>query len=168
MRREAVGQRAQQLHHRGDSQAVDAQSEHLPGGQADGALERMQLIKSEPPTFALSWTLFHPIDEGSPLFGKDEDTLAESEINFAVIIVGFDEASGQVVRATSLPRGTCSSGTNTWTSSGSMRGACATSIMRRSTRRNRSCPSPRDQTLRLGELRRSLLKLVVQRKKIDD
>jgi inward rectifier potassium channel len=61
--------------------------------------ERMRLLKSENPTFALSWTLFHPIDESSPLFGKDEDTLAASEVNFVVSIVGFDEASGQIVRA---------------------------------------------------------------------
>lgn len=61
--------------------------------------ERLRLIKSENPTFALSWTLFHPIDEQSPLFGQDEDTLAASESNFVVSIVGFDEASGQMVRA---------------------------------------------------------------------
>ncbi|HTZ66509.1 MAG TPA: ion channel [Roseiarcus sp.] len=61
--------------------------------------ERMRLLRSENPTFALSWTLFHPIDESSPLFGKDEEALAESEINFVVSIVGFDEASGQTVRA---------------------------------------------------------------------
>jgi len=63
------------------------------------AFERLRLIKSENPTFALSWTLFHPIDESSPLFGKDDDTLAASEINFVVSVVGFDEASGQIVRA---------------------------------------------------------------------
>ena len=61
--------------------------------------ERLRLIKSENPTFALSWTLFHPIDEQSALFGQDEDTLAASESNFVVSIVGFDEASGQMVRA---------------------------------------------------------------------
>jgi inward rectifier potassium channel len=61
--------------------------------------ERLRLLKSENPTFALSWTLFHPIDESSPFFGKNEDALSESEINFVVSIVGFDEASGQIVRA---------------------------------------------------------------------
>ena len=59
--------------------------------------ERLRLLKSENPTFALSWSLFHPIDEKSPLFGKDEDTLSTSKINFVVSIVGFDEASGQIV-----------------------------------------------------------------------
>ena len=59
----------------------------------------MRLIKSENPTLALSWVLFHPIDADSPLFGMDEETLAASEINFVVSIVGFDETSGQVVHA---------------------------------------------------------------------
>jgi inward rectifier potassium channel len=61
--------------------------------------ERMRLIKAENPTFALSWTLFHPIDEQSPLFGMDRETLVTSRINFAVIIVGFDETSGQTLHA---------------------------------------------------------------------
>ena len=68
-------------------------------GQRLIGFERMGLLRSENPTFALSWTLFHPIDERSPLFGKDEDALAGSMINFVVSVVGFDEASGQIVRA---------------------------------------------------------------------
>ncbi len=59
----------------------------------------MRLVKSENPTLALSWVLFHPIDADSPLFGMDEETLAASETNFVVSIVGFDETSGQTVHA---------------------------------------------------------------------
>jgi inward rectifier potassium channel len=61
--------------------------------------EHMRLLRSENPTFALSWTLFHPIDGQSPLIGQDEDTLTASQMNFVVSVVGFDEASGQIVRA---------------------------------------------------------------------
>jgi inward rectifier potassium channel len=61
--------------------------------------ERLGLLRSENPTFALSWTLFHPIDAASPLFGKDEGGLTEEQINFVVSVVGFDEASGQIVRS---------------------------------------------------------------------
>jgi inward rectifier potassium channel len=61
--------------------------------------EQLRLIKSENPTFALSWTLFHPIDGQSPLFGMDKETLAMSGMNFGVIIVGFDETSGQTLHA---------------------------------------------------------------------
>ena len=42
----------------------------------------LRLVKSENPTLALSWTLFHPIDADSPLFGLDEETLIASEIEF--------------------------------------------------------------------------------------
>jgi inward rectifier potassium channel len=63
------------------------------------AFQPMHLIKSENPTLALSWVLFHPIDADSPLFGMTGETLAASEINFVVSIVGFDETSGQTVRA---------------------------------------------------------------------
>jgi inward rectifier potassium channel len=59
----------------------------------------MRLIKSENPTLALSWILFHPIDADSPLFGMDEHSLIASEINFVVSLVGFDETSGQTVHA---------------------------------------------------------------------
>jgi inward rectifier potassium channel len=61
--------------------------------------QQMRLIKSENPTLALSWVLFHPIDADSPLFGMTEETLAASEINFVVSVVGFDETSGQIVHA---------------------------------------------------------------------
>jgi len=59
----------------------------------------MRLLKSENPTLALSWVLFHPIDGDSPLYGMDEQTLTGSEINFVVSIVGFDETSSQIVHA---------------------------------------------------------------------
>ncbi len=59
----------------------------------------MRLLKSENPTLALSWVLFHPIDGDSPLYGMDEETLTASEINFVVSIVGFDETSSQIVHA---------------------------------------------------------------------
>ena len=59
----------------------------------------MRLIKSENPTLALSWTLFHPIEADSPLFGMDEEALAAGEINFVISIAGFDETSGQTVHA---------------------------------------------------------------------
>jgi inward rectifier potassium channel len=59
----------------------------------------MRLLKSENPTLALSWVLFHPIDADSPLYGMDEATLAASEVNFVVTVVGFDETSSQTVHA---------------------------------------------------------------------
>ena len=73
--------------------AVSEEGRRLVGFQP------MRLVKSENPTLALSWTLFHPIEADSPIFGMDEEALNASEINFVVSVVGFDETSGQTVHA---------------------------------------------------------------------
>lgn len=59
----------------------------------------LRLVKSENPTLALSWVLFHPIDADSPLYGQAPDAVRSSEINFVVSVAGFDETSGQTVHA---------------------------------------------------------------------
>jgi inward rectifier potassium channel len=61
--------------------------------------EPMRLVKSENPALALSWTLFHPIEADSPLYGLDAKSLEASELNFIVSINGFDETAAQIVRA---------------------------------------------------------------------
>ncbi len=61
--------------------------------------DELRLVKSENPALALSWTLFHTIDDGSPLSGLDIEALPASEMNFIVSVSGFDETAGQVVRA---------------------------------------------------------------------
>ena len=68
-------------------------------GRSLVSFQPMRLIKSENPTLALSWVLFHPIDAKSPLLGMSEEAVMGSEINFVVSIVGFDETSGQTVHA---------------------------------------------------------------------
>ena len=60
--------------------------------------EPMRLIKSENPALALSWTLFHPIDADSPIYGVGLDDLLAGETNFIVSITGFDETTAQPVR----------------------------------------------------------------------
>jgi len=59
----------------------------------------MRLVKSENPVFALSWTLFHPIDEQSQLYGMSAEEIEASEMNFIVSISGLDETSAQIVHA---------------------------------------------------------------------
>jgi inward rectifier potassium channel len=59
----------------------------------------LRLVKSENPALALSWTLFHPIDDESPLHELDVEALSQSEMNFIVSVSGFDETAGQIVRA---------------------------------------------------------------------
>ena len=68
-------------------------------GRSRVAFRPMKLQRYENPTFTLTWTLFHPIDEESPLAGMSESAFAASQMNFVVTVVGLDETSAQVVRA---------------------------------------------------------------------
>ena len=59
----------------------------------------LKLERAENPLFALSWTIFHVIDESSPLFGADVAALRQVEASFVVTFAGLDETSGQSLHA---------------------------------------------------------------------
>ncbi|MGI3903870.1 MAG: ion channel [Janthinobacterium lividum] len=59
----------------------------------------LPLLRAENPTFALSWTMLHRIDESSPLFGRTADALIQDDALIVVNITGHDESSGQAVQA---------------------------------------------------------------------
>ena len=54
-------------------------------GSRDLLLERDHI-----PIFALTWTLFHPIDAASPLFGLSQDELRATMIRLYVIVEARD------------------------------------------------------------------------------
>ncbi len=51
--------------------------------------------------FPLSWTIVHPIDAESPLYGLSEEELTASEAEFLIILTGFDETFSQTVHTRS-------------------------------------------------------------------
>jgi inward rectifier potassium channel len=57
----------------------------------------MRLLRGENPAFALSWTLFHPIDADSPLYNKSREDAIADKITFVLSITGVDEISSQTV-----------------------------------------------------------------------
>lgn len=63
---------------------------------ADGGTFRrffdLKLVRSENPVLSLSWTLIHPIDTESPLYGMSEAALRAEGPQLLVSISGFDEA----------------------------------------------------------------------------
>jgi len=59
----------------------------------------LPLSRNEHPALALSWTLFHVIDERSPLYGFDADDLAASKVLLAVVVSGYDAVAAQTVHA---------------------------------------------------------------------
>ena len=60
---------------------------------------QLPLERRQNPFFALSWTLFHPIDEKSPLFGFDAELLEEKDVLFVVTFHGLDDQSGHILNA---------------------------------------------------------------------
>lgn len=55
--------------------------------------------------FPLSWTIVHPIDKESPLFGVTREQLAASNAEFLVLLTGIDETFSQTVHSRSSYRG---------------------------------------------------------------
>ncbi|MBV9759979.1 MAG: hypothetical protein JO340_05400 [Acidobacteriaceae bacterium] len=55
-------------------------------------LERDQVL-----FLALTWTIVHPIDEKSPLFGKTAADLERLQAEIMILISGFDDTFGQTV-----------------------------------------------------------------------
>ncbi len=48
---------------------------------------------------ALTWTIVHPIDDTSPLFGKTAQDLERLQAEFVILIRGFDDTFSQTVNA---------------------------------------------------------------------
>ena len=49
--------------------------------------------------FPLTWTIVHPIDSKSPLYGKTSQDLAKVSAEILILIQGFDDTFSQVVHA---------------------------------------------------------------------
>jgi len=59
----------------------------------------LSLVQNEHPALALSWTLYHILDEQSPLCGLDADDLAASDVSLVVVVSGYDVVAAQIVHA---------------------------------------------------------------------
>jgi inward rectifier potassium channel len=64
----------------------------------------LNLARDRNPQFSLSWTVMHPIDAASPLYGIDPDLLAAQEAAIVVTLTGIDETISQRVFARSAYR----------------------------------------------------------------
>jgi inward rectifier potassium channel len=59
----------------------------------------LPLVRNEHPALALSWTLYHVINEDSPLYGKTADDLDKDSVSLAVVVSGHDVVAAQTVHA---------------------------------------------------------------------
>jgi inward rectifier potassium channel len=60
---------------------------------------RLELERPDVYFLPLTWTVVHPIDEVSPLYGKSAQDLADHAVELMVLIKGFDDTFSQVVNA---------------------------------------------------------------------
>jgi len=73
---------------------VDRSDGELKRNYVDLPLERRNVY-----FFPLTWTVVHPIDPQSPLFGKTQEDLARTATEVLILIQGFDDTFSQVVHA---------------------------------------------------------------------
>ena len=64
----------------------------------------LQLERERVVFFPLSWTVVHPIDENSPMFGLSREDLMANDAEFLILLTGTDETFSQTVHARSSYR----------------------------------------------------------------
>jgi inward rectifier potassium channel len=63
--------------------------------------DQVNLERSRVTFFPLSWTVVHPIDEKSPLFGMTPVEMVAKEAEFLILLSGIDETFSQTIHARS-------------------------------------------------------------------
>jgi inward rectifier potassium channel len=58
----------------------------------------LKLLRHRTPVFALSWTVMHPIDADSPLFGMTLQDMIGEEVEIVVVLTGVDETFAQSIQ----------------------------------------------------------------------
>jgi inward rectifier potassium channel len=76
--------------------------EVTPEGTTMMTLHDLDLLRSRQSMFALSWTVFHVVDEGSPFFERTTDKLGDDLSRIIVTMVGHDETYATTVHARHL------------------------------------------------------------------
>jgi inward rectifier potassium channel len=68
-------------------------------GQSFRRFYELPLLRHEHPALALSWTLYHVLDEQSPLYGLNAEELEALGVSLAVVVSGYDVVAAQTVHA---------------------------------------------------------------------
>ena len=68
-------------------------------GQSIRRFDELPLLRSESPALALSWTLYHVIDEQRPLYGLTPEDFAANGLSLVVQIDGYDIVAAQTLSA---------------------------------------------------------------------
>lgn len=71
------------------------------GGNAMRKYYNLPLEREQVAFFPLNWTIVHPIDESSPLWGWDQPGLIAANAEFLILLTGTDETFAQTVHSRS-------------------------------------------------------------------
>jgi inward rectifier potassium channel len=74
-------------------------AEQTAEGQHLRRYYRLELLRQENPVFALTWAIFHVIDQTSPLFGLSAEELASTDAVLLLTVSGIDDNSANALRA---------------------------------------------------------------------
>lgn len=99
-----VNRRSNQIIELG-AQVILATMEQTPSGRKR-TFKPLVLERSRVTFFPLSWTVVHPIDEASPLWGVSEDQLRAMDAEVLILLSGHDETFAQQVHARSSYKAT--------------------------------------------------------------
>ena len=68
-------------------------------GNLTRRFQQLPLERDSVSFLPLTWTIVHPIEESSPLYGKTPPDLERLQAEFVILIKGFDDTFSQVVHA---------------------------------------------------------------------
>ncbi len=70
-----------------------------PPGKLTRRYQSLKLERDRVYFLPLTWTIVHPLDETSPLYGKTAEDLERLQAEFVILIKGFDDTFSQTVHA---------------------------------------------------------------------
>ena len=82
-----------------EARVVLARSDTTLEGESIRRIHDLELSRTRNTVFALTWTVIHWITETSPLYRETPASLAASEVEIIVSVVGIDESLSQTVNA---------------------------------------------------------------------
>jgi inward rectifier potassium channel len=74
-------------------------NEETKEGRTTRRFTELLLQRNESPALVLSWTLYHVIDETSPLYGLGPNEMTAANVGLIVVVSGYDEVTAQTVHA---------------------------------------------------------------------
>jgi len=68
-------------------------------GQSFRRFYELPLVRNESPALALTWTLYHVLDEQSPLYRLNAEDLEAANVSLVLVVSGYDVVAAQTVHA---------------------------------------------------------------------